>query len=522
MECVFITFLLIPSMFLRSYCVDATGNWHEIVVEREHRAITLECIHTEMRAGVNVNWKAKPLGARDWKLVLSASELQEFSGSVSKPSMRLADNNYRHTGNFSLLLQPAIQDAGLYVCLIEQLQNKIKEKIILLAIITVTSIPASPIPQNSTLRLIAKVTPEFACDWISWHSPDGTSLKTVLKPIAGIVTKLPQVTYSDAGSYECMVHPPGSKNDTVFTFAVNIIVDAVSQAKFTRVQHSPPIFTATQARTAFPLTCPSVRGDCVFLYWQGPKLNQSKLVYGHDRWRGKTLNTDENFKLQLAGTPYNADTGSFSFIHIPGLKDGGLYICDVIVNDHVFSQRTLLSVLKVMSRRADSKLQLECLYSEVSQVQDATWEFQNKSQRLWMSSSGPGSVTTALTLPVTSDRAGNYTCTLQLKNGQTISATYAVKQQESVPTPSPHSSFHHLLLLVLLLLVPLVAASMAVLLWRQKRISLRGIEQSLSFHSGETENIYENPEDVRQALPPGSVYMDLKPRQDDVYKELEC
>ncbi|XP_061675753.1 g6f-like isoform X2 [Syngnathoides biaculeatus] len=405
-------------MFLRSDSADATGEWHEIVVEREHRGTTLECIHTEMKAGMNINWMVRPPKARDWKLVLSASELQEFSGGVSKPSMRLADPNYRDTGNFSLFLQPATEDAGLYMCMIEQLKKKIKEKIILLAIIT-----------------------------------------------------------------------------------------------------GHPISTATQARTSFPLTCPPVPGDYVFLYWKPPNSNRCKLLYQYDRWRGKTSSNSESFKLQMAGAPYN---GSFSFIRTPGLKDGGLYVCKVVVNDHIFGQTTVLSVLKVMARRLDTVLQLECVFSEVSQVQNATWEFHNKSRSLWTMSSAPGNVTTTLLLPIASDSAGNYTCTLQLKDGQTVSTTYVVKQAaKTVPTSSPHSSFHHLLLLVLLLLVPLVAASIAVLLWRQKRISLRGIEQSLSVYSGETENIYENPEDVRQAFPPGSVYMDLKPRQDDVYKELE-
>ncbi|XP_061675752.1 g6f-like isoform X1 [Syngnathoides biaculeatus] len=506
-------------MFLRSDSADATGEWHEIVVEREHRGTTLECIHTEMKAGMNINWMVRPPKARDWKLVLSASELQEFSGGVSKPSMRLADPNYRDTGNFSLFLQPATEDAGLYMCMIEQLKKKIKEKIILLAIITVTSIPASPIPLNSTLRLIAKITPNFARDYISWESQDGTSLKTVFRPIVGFVTKLPQATYSDAGSYKCTVHPPRSTNGTVFTFSVNVTVDDSCQASFTRVEYSHPISTATQARTSFPLTCPPVPGDYVFLYWKPPNSNRCKLLYQYDRWRGKTSSNSESFKLQMAGAPYN---GSFSFIRTPGLKDGGLYVCKVVVNDHIFGQTTVLSVLKVMARRLDTVLQLECVFSEVSQVQNATWEFHNKSRSLWTMSSAPGNVTTTLLLPIASDSAGNYTCTLQLKDGQTVSTTYVVKQAaKTVPTSSPHSSFHHLLLLVLLLLVPLVAASIAVLLWRQKRISLRGIEQSLSVYSGETENIYENPEDVRQAFPPGSVYMDLKPRQDDVYKELE-
>lgn len=71
-----------------------------------------------------------------------------------------------------------------------------------------------------------------------------------------------------------------------------------------------------------------------------------KLVYAYDRWRGSTLLTETSQRLQLAGPPYNAQAGSFSFLLTPGVKDGGLYICEVYLNDNAFSQRTLLSVLK--------------------------------------------------------------------------------------------------------------------------------------------------------------------------------
>lgn len=91
--------------------------------------------------------------------------------------------------------------------------------------------PPSPVPQNSTLRLLAKVTPESSCDGISWESPDGTSLKTVLKPIGGFVTKVPQLTDDDAGSYKCAVHTPGSESATVFTFAVDVTVDGEERSQ---------------------------------------------------------------------------------------------------------------------------------------------------------------------------------------------------------------------------------------------------------------------------------------------------
>lgn len=74
-----------------------------------------------------------------------------------------------------------------------------------------------------------------------------------------------------------------------------------------------------------------------------------------------------------------------------------------------------------------SKMELVCLYSERSQVQSVNWKYQNKSRQLKMSSNSPGSISTTLPMPITSETAGNYTCTLQLKNGQIVWATQAVR-----------------------------------------------------------------------------------------------
>lgn len=80
----------------------------------------------------------------------------------------------------------------------------------------------------------------------------------------------------------------------------------------------------------------------------------------------------------------------------------------------------------VKTSYSSSKLQLGCLYSELSQVQSAKWTYQNKSHQLRSEASDLGSISTSLPLPITSDTAGNYTCTLQLKNGQTVQAMQAV------------------------------------------------------------------------------------------------
>lgn len=132
----------------------------------------------------------------------------------------------------------------------------------------------------------------------------------------------------------------------------------VSISVFLRLPTAPSISTATQTQKTLPLTCPSVGGDYVLLYWHPPDIRKQKnmrLVYQYDRWRGSTILTEQSKKLQLAGPPYNAEAGSFSFLLTPGLKDGGLYICEVSLNDNIFSQRTLLSVLKGRDQGQESE-----------------------------------------------------------------------------------------------------------------------------------------------------------------------
>ncbi|XP_068592428.1 g6f-like isoform X3 [Cebidichthys violaceus] len=434
MESAFLTIILVSTFEVYSSHSGIT-DWEDVMVAREGVPTTLGCTDTAVRGAVAINWMVKPVGVDEWKLVLSANERKKFSGGASKASMQLVDPNFQDTGVFSLFLVPRMEDSGLYSCSIKQQERKLKEKIILLAILTVTVVPAAPIPLLSTLRLAAIVNPGYAITRITWAAPGNISMKSEKKTNTGTVAKLPQVQNSDSGPYICMVRPWGNSSNTHFAFKVDVIVDADNVASFTNITHDSDIFTATQARTPFPLTCPSVPGDYVRLHWRPPDREHSDitLVYKNDSWGGSTFFTNHNKKLQLAGPPYNAEAGSFSFLLTPEFEDGGLYICEVFLNDNAYSRRTILSVLK----------------------------------------------------------------------------------DEATPSLLPCLS-------ALLLLVPLVAAAVCVLLWRQKHISDRGIEQSLSVHSGEAENIYENPEDIRQAPPQGSVYMDLKPRgEDDVYKELE-
>ncbi|XP_005798888.2 uncharacterized protein LOC102232606 [Xiphophorus maculatus] len=520
MESGFFCFILASCLAVySSYTVSSHREWDEVVMVEQNTSATLVCTGARFRGDISINWKVKSVDTDEWKLILSASEKKKFSGGASKPSMRLTDDDFRNTGDFSLVVSPEVADAGLYSCLIQKQERKVKERIFLLTVLTVGFFPPLPVRQYSTLRLFARAVPDISVSEITWTAPGGSPMKTEKWSISGTVTKVPQVQNADGGTYTCTVYPRGNSSGAL-AVRVDVRVDANNVASFTNISHQNEIFTATQAQKSFLLVCPSSQGDYVRLHWLFPdtkNYSKIKLVYHYDRWRGFT--SKHSNKLQLAGPPYNPQAGSFSFLLTPDLKDGGLYVCEVSLNDVIFSQRTRLSVLKVKTSHYPSKLNLLCLYSERANVQGAVWKHDNKSRRLQMSSSGPGSISTTLPLPITPVVAGNYTCTLQLKNGQSIQAVQAVT---APPTESVTPSFLHPSLSALLLLVPLVSAAVGVLLWRQKHISDRGIEQSLSVQSGESENIYENPEDIRQAPPQGSVYMDLKPRGDnDIYKELE-
>ncbi|XP_052345675.1 uncharacterized protein LOC118364068 isoform X2 [Oncorhynchus keta] len=512
----------------------ADPDWSDIIVTMVGREVTLPCVDWPLTGSVSINWKMKSPSVDHWKRVLSANERQQFSGAASKASMRLVDSNFQETGDFSLLFIPKMEDKGRYSCLIIQQQKKLREKIILLAVLTVSIFPSATLPQHSTLRLMAEVSPATAVSEVTWLSPGGTPLRLARRSGGG-VAKLPQIRLTDQGVYICQVYPRGNSSSPMFPFTVDLRVDGMNVASFTNISHSAQISMASLTQTPLTLACPPMRGDYVLLYWKPPdsrNINTTTLVYGYDRWRDRTEQSKTHAQLSLDGPLSTPKEGFFSFLLSPGLNDGGLYMCEVFLNDNVFSQRTLLSILQVKARHSPSALVLTCQYTERSQVKRVVWSHQNQSRTLKWSSSGPGHLSTEVPLSPTQDTAGNYTCTMLLRNGQAVKAVYTVKlppkdnteSTTSISPPHPERNSASLLpfLSASLLLVPLVAAVAGVLLWRQKDISRRGIEQSLSHYSGEVENIYENPEDIRQTSPQGSVYMDLKPRvEDDVYEKLD-
>lgn len=89
----------------------------------------------------------------------------------------------------------------------------------------VTVVPAAPIPQGSTLLLIAKVDPDFAVAKIIWAGPGGASMRSEKMPKTGTVAKLPQVQRQEQGAYICMVRPWGNSSSSLFPFNVDVSVD---------------------------------------------------------------------------------------------------------------------------------------------------------------------------------------------------------------------------------------------------------------------------------------------------------
>lgn len=105
-----------------------------------------------------------------------------------------------------------------------------------------------------------------------------------------------------------------------------------------------PRSVAALSRSLVTLTCPSVLGDYVLLYWEYPDSDRMELIFQFDRWRRSYTNqTKPHVHLIDHASP--AAAGNFSFLLSPALKDGGLYLCEVFLDDKAFSQANRLSVL---------------------------------------------------------------------------------------------------------------------------------------------------------------------------------
>ncbi|XP_043117718.1 g6f-like isoform X2 [Puntigrus tetrazona] len=533
--------------------------WKDVVMVREDTSVTLSCFDSPPTSSVLVTWKMMSAGEDRWSYLLSANCID---GQTDGRSSRVFGGRmFGISADASLNFRAAAASQGLYSCVTEQDDKKLQERIVFLALIkrrpykriimplrvsmclispgilslsfAVHVTPRMPVTVDSTVRLAAQVSPSSVAAWGTWVSPSGEQLNTEISHVTGsLLSKLPRVTSKDNGVYTCRIRVHGNSDTSVSEHRVNVTVNVKAVFSSTDVTHGTPRSLAALSRSVVTLTCPPVLGDYVLLYWEYPDSNRMELIFQFDRWRRSYTNQTKPH-LRLKDPASLAAAGNFSFLLSPALKDGGLYLCEVFLDDKAFSQANRLSVLHGYTKSSRTALDLSCMYSERSQVKALKWSYVQDPKRSLQSNAVLGRITTSVALPVTPKTAGQYACTLYLKNGNSVQYMYTVKSASIGPTVSPgpvlppagdvSASSHVSTFSFLLFLIPLVAVAVGVLLWRQGYcVTRRSVEQSLSHHSGEVENIYENPDDLRQTPPQGAVYMDLKPTGEmDVYKELD-
>ncbi|XP_042627996.1 uncharacterized protein LOC109105872 isoform X1 [Cyprinus carpio] len=513
--------------------------WNHVVVVREDTSVTLSCFDSPPTSSVLVSWKMMTMREDRWSYLLSANCIDgQTDGRSSKV---FGGRTFEISADASLVFRAAADAQGRYSCVIEQDDKKLQERVVLLALIKLTVTPTPPVTVDSTLRLTAQVSPSSVAAWGTWVSPSGKQLHTEISYGTGsLLSKLPRVTSKDNGDYTCRIRVYGNSSNNISEHRVKVTVNVKAVFSFTDITHGDPRSLAALSRSLVTLTCPSVLGDYVLLYWQYPDSKRMELIYQFDRWRQSNSNQTKPH-LHLIDPTSLAAAGKFSFLLSPALKDGGLYLCEVFLDDKAFSQANRLSVLHGYTKSSRTALDLSCMYSERSQIKSVKWSYVKNSTRYLQSAAVVGRITTSVALPVTPETAGQYACTLYLKNGNSVQYMYTVTMANIDPTISPRPALPPGVFLTLppaddsassyvstfsflLFLIPLIAIAVGVLLWRQGYcVTRRSVEQSLSHHAKEVENIYENPDDLRQQPPPqGTVYMDLKPTgETDVYKELD-
>ncbi|XP_028835284.1 g6f-like isoform X2 [Denticeps clupeoides] len=476
-------FLLAPSGAGRD------RDWQNVILIKPETNVTLSCEHKPVLK-YKLNWKVKLEGAKHWSLVLSINEKNISFGEASSKSTQMADQNFQRSGNFSLQFLAQTNNAGLYSCVVDQGNESVKEKVTLLAFVELTVTPSNPVPYESILRLRALVVPPYALYHAAWYSPTQEQLSSEKVQSSGVLlTKLPCFLQSDQGNYTFQARLHGNSPQKLFLFPITVTANRVLMSK------------VCCSYTTVIIPCGSVLGDYIQLFWKEPRAKEMKPIYKFDRWRQSSMAKTDH-QLQLV-EPTSQASGNFYFLLTPKPTDGGVYQCEVFLDDTVFIQAVKLTVIHVFAKSSNSELVLSCIYSEHSQVQSVMWTHQNDSQQVHWDAKVPGQIRTRIPLPVNDETSGMYICTVKLLHGQSASAVYNVTAS---PKESHNVSAVPLLppLFALLLLVPVAAVVAGVLLWRrEKSVSHIGVEQSLSYYSGEVENIYENPDDLRH----GAVYM---------------
>ncbi|XP_073728152.1 g6f-like isoform X2 [Misgurnus anguillicaudatus] len=517
----------------------ATGDvWNSVIMVREGESITLSCFDSPPASSVMLTWKVRSVGGNRWSDLFSKVSPDSRRVHIS---MVFEGRTFEITTNGSLIFKAATPE--LYNCLIEGGDKKQQQKTVLLTLVKITVTPTPPVMLDRTLRLTALVSPPSVDIQGTWVSPSGKELYTEITRATGsLLSKLPIITSIDSGVYTCRISVHGNSGTYVSEHSVIVTVNEEVFA-FKDMTLETPRSLAALSYSSVTLSCPPVLGDYVMLY---RKRHDSKMehLFQFDRWRRSYTNKSMPH-LHLIDPASLAAAGNFSFLLIPALNDGGSYLCEVFLDDKAYSQSSTLSVLHGETKSSSSSLELICKYSERSQVEFIKWSHVKNPSRHLQLNAVLGSSTISVPYPVTPETAGEYACTLTLENGNSVKYIYYVQMSSTAsvspyytrdsagttfspssalpPADSVSTSSHVTILSSLLFLIPIIAVAVGVLLWRQGCcITIRNVEQSLSYHSGEVENIYENPDDLRQTSPQGAVYMALKPTGEmDVYKELE-
>ncbi|XP_068069960.2 g6f-like isoform X3 [Danio rerio] len=504
--------------------------WNDVVMAREDTSVTISCFKSPPTSSIMVTWKMMSVREDRWSYLLSANCID--GQTDGRRSRVFEGRTFEISADASLNFIAAVATQRRYSCVVEQDDKKLQEKIVLLALVKLSVTPTPPVTVDRTLRLAAQVSPASVAAGGTWVSPSGELLYTEISHGMGrLLSKLPRVTSKDSGVYTCRIRVHGNSSTSDSEHRVNVTVNVRAVFSFTDVTHGESRSMAVLSRSVVTITCPSVLGDYVLLYWEYPDSKRMELIFQYDRWR-RSYTNQTKLHLQFTGSASLATAGNFSFSLSPSLKDGGVYLCEVFLDDKAFSQANKLSVLHGYTSSSRGSLDLSCMYSERSQVKSVRWSYVQDPKRTLQTTAVMGKITTSVALPVTSKTAGQYACTLYLENGKSVQYMHTVTKTAPTVSPGPalppaaeDISVHSYVstFSFLLLLIPVIAAAVGVLLWKRGYcVTRRSVEQSLSYHSGEVENIYENPDDLRQTPPQGAVYMDLKPTGEmDVYKELE-
>ncbi|XP_066540066.1 g6f-like isoform X3 [Hoplias malabaricus] len=318
------------------------NDWMDVVMAAEGTPVTLPCSDEPSSLAERVTWMVMRSEEKQWTSLLSVNTSR---GLVDQTVSRARGRTFEIFEDVSLQFTATATDGGRYSCLLQQTGRKLKERIILLALFKLTLTPAPSVPVNSTVRLIAQVSPSYAIAGGMWLSPAGVPLLTAYS--AGtLLTKLPRVSQADNGIYTCSIHAYGqsSKPEHNHTLTLNVNVREVES--FPNVVYVPTVSKASLSSSEVTLPCPEVKGDFVRLYWWAPdKVMEPKMVFQFDRWRNHTEKRKSVLQLLGSSSSSSADGGVFSFLLKAALGDAGRYQCEVFLDDSVQCQSTTLTIL---------------------------------------------------------------------------------------------------------------------------------------------------------------------------------